>query len=216
MEDNDEEEDQLVHQEESERLRNTILTGRRSTTSDVWRDGIDFASTPMEKSLADNVFEDKEEEQNNRRRKTKRTADPEATKPNWGIKRRVCEECLQDQIFSDSESEPEEPKDDEANPEEEKNENPWITVHRRRKPSQDLSEEPSFKRGHFRGHKHPRESNVSKEEIEFKRTYRDAEATEAQGTDDAPITRQTRSQGLAPEQMLPTRPLEYKKYTKRK
>ena len=79
-----------------------------------------------------------------------------------------------------------------------------------------VSEEPSFKRGHFRGHKHPREPDVSKEEIEFKRTYRDAEATEAQGTDDAPITRQTRSQGLAPEQMLPTRPLEYKKYTKRK
>ena len=208
--------DKLVHQEETDKLRNTILTGRRSTTSDVWREGIDFASTPMNNTMADNVFEDQDEEKNDRRRKTKRTADPEATKPNWGTKRRVCEGCLTDQVFSDSESELEEPEKDEANPEEDGNENPWITVQRRRKPSQDLSEEPSFKRGHFRGHKHPREPNVSKEEIEFKRTYRDAEETEAQGTDDAPVTRQTRSQGLAPEHMLPTRPLEYKKYTKRK
>ena len=79
-----------------------------------------------------------------------------------------------------------------------------------------MSEEPSFKRGHFRGHKHPREPNLSKEEIESKRTYRDTKATETQGTDDAPITRKTRSQGLAPETMLPTRPIEYKTYTKRK
>ena len=107
---------------------------------------------------------------------------------------------------------PEGAEDDEENPEE----NPWITVQRRRKPSQNLSEEQSFKRGHFRGHKHPREPNLSKEEIELKRTYRETEETENRGTDDAPITRQTRSQGLAPELMLPTRPIEYKKYTKRK
>ena len=211
---NDEEEDgnKLVNPEESENLGNTIFTGRRSTTSDVWREGIDFASTPMNKTLADSVFETEEEGRDDRRKDAKRTADPEATKPNWGSKRRVCEGCLQEQIFSDSELEPEGTEDDEENPEE----NPWITVQRRRKPSQNLSEEPSFKRGHFRGHKHPRESNLSKEEIELKRTYRETEETENRGTDDAPITRQTRSQGLAPEPMLPTRPIEYKKYTKRK
>ena len=216
MDNDEEEENKLVYQEDSEGLGNTIFTGRQSTTSDVWRDGIDFASTPMNKTLADEVFEDQKEDQGNCRKNPKRTADPEAIKPNWGAKRRGCEGCLQDHVFSDSEPEQEEPEDDEDNSNEDLNENPWITVQRRRKPSQNMSEEPSLKRGHIRGHKHPRESNLSKEEIESKRTYRDAEATKAQGTDDAPIMRKTRSQGLAPEPMLPTRPIEYKTYTKRK
>ena len=83
--DNDEEgEDKLVHQEDTEQLGNTIFTGRRSTTSDVWRDGVDFASTPLNKTLADEVFEDQKEDQRNRRRKPKRTAEPDVTKPNWG------------------------------------------------------------------------------------------------------------------------------------
>ena len=210
MDDDEEEEDKSVNQEESERLGITIFTGRRSTTSDVWRDGIDFASTPMNKTLADSVFEDREEERNDLRKDFKRVADPEVNKPNWGTKRRVCEGCLQDQVFSDRKPEPEELGNDEIN------DNPWVMVQRQRKPSQNLSQELSFKRGHFRGHKHPRESNLSKEGIESKRTYRETEATENRGTDDTQITRKTRSQGLTPEPMFPTRPLEYKNYTKRK
>ena len=169
----------------------------------------------MNKTLADDVFEDEMEVENRSRRNAKRTTDPEATKPNWGAKRRVCDGCLKEQIFSYSEQEREEPEIGEDDTDGDQNENPWVTVQRRQKPSQNMSEEPSFKRGHFRGHKHPQESNLSQEEIKSEQIYPNPEATESQETDNALITCRSRSQGLAPEQMLPTRPIEYKKYTKR-
>ena len=128
-------------------------------------------------------------------------------------------DVLQDQIFSDSETEQEEPEiNEESNSEEERDENPWITVQRRRKPSQNMSEEPSFKIKEVtfeainthRSQIYQRKKSNQNELTEMQKRRKPKERTTS------PITRKTRSQGLAPEPMLPTRPLEYKKYTKRK
>ena len=168
---------------------------RNSTTSEAWRDGVAQASTPLEQTMEDQGGDDEEVFMpDNRRQKRKPTE--AGTKPNWTPKRRVCEQCLKDQIFSDSEapeSEATEDDDDDAD------ENPWIDVRRRRKANIDWStRDISCKRGHFQGRKHPL-------------------TTTADDTIAVP-TRKTRSQCPVTSENLmpPARPLEYKTYSKRK
>ena len=169
---------------------------RNSTTSEVWRDGVARASTPLERTMEDQrVDEEDVFLPDNQRQKRKPMEAGE--KPNWAPKRRVCEQCLKDQIFSDSEA----PESDSVGDDEEDDidGNPWIDVRRRRRANIDWStRDISCKRGHFQGRKHPL-------------------TTEADDTIAIP-TRRTRSQGpvTSDNLMPPARPLEYKTYTKRK
>ena len=76
---------------------------RNSTTSEVWRDGVARASTPLEQTLEDQKEDDDEVFIPDDRRQKRKPTEAGA-KPNWTPKRRVCEQCLKDQIFSDSEA----------------------------------------------------------------------------------------------------------------
>ena len=168
---------------------------RNSTTSEAWREGVAQASTPLEQTLENS--EEEEEVFNPLRQRQKRKPTGNETKPNWTPKRRVCEQCLKDQIFSDSEAPESENTDDDDDDNDEAN--PWIDVRRRRKANIVWSTRDIMcKRGHFQGRKHPL-------------------TTTADDTIVVP-TRRTRSQGpVTPDNLMPpTRPLEYKSYTKRK
>ena len=165
---------------------------RNSTTSEVWKDGVARASTPLEQTMEDSRGDEDDVFIPDSRRQKRKPTEAE-TKPNW----RVCEQCLKDQIFSDSEAPESETTGDDDD--DDIDENPWIDVRRRRKANIDWStRDISYKRGHFRGRKHP-----------LTTTAADTIAVPA---------RRTRSQGpvTSDNLMPPTRPLEYKTYTKRK
>ena len=169
---------------------------RNSTTSEVWRDGVARASTPLEQTMEDQRGDEEDVFIPDNRRQKRKPMEAE-TKPNWTPKRRVCEQCLKDQIFSDSEAQESETTGDDD--EDDIDENPWIDVRRRRKANIDWStRDISCKRGHLQGRKHPL-------------------TTTADDTIAVP-TRRTRSQGpvTSDNLMPPTRPLEYKTYSKRK
>ena len=106
----------------------------------------------MEQTLEDQKEDDEEVfVPDNRSQKRKPTE--AGAKPNWTPKRRVCEQCLKDQIFSDSEAPESETTGDD---DDDDGGNPWIDVRRRRKANIDWStRDISCKRGHFQGRKHP-------------------------------------------------------------
>ena len=167
---------------------------RNSTTSEAWKEGVAQASTPLEHT-AENSEEEEVFAPRHQRQKWKPTG--VETKPNWTPKRRVCEQCLKDPIFSDSEAPESENADEDDDDDNE--DNPWIDVRRRRKANIDWStRDITCKRGHFQGRKHPL-------------------TTTADDTVAVP-TQRTRSQGpVTPDYLMPpARPLEYKAYTKRK
>ena len=83
---------------------------RISTTSEGWREGVTQASTPLEQTAENSENEEEAFVPDHQLQKRKPTGNE--TKPNWMPKRRVCEQCLKEQIFSDREAQESETTED--------------------------------------------------------------------------------------------------------